>query len=164
MTANGKYTSQSGSVDVGGGYRHFISDYTSITPSASIQYTYTKDGGYTETGAGNQSLTIKKKHFSTVTANVGGSVSSYYDLGKYHVAPELYGNIHQYLGGKVATVGSSMSGQPDPFVSKSKKTNYNLGLGLAAKIGSTEFGVGYDAQLAKKYVGHQGSLKVRINF
>ena len=47
---------------------------------------------------------------------------------------------------------------------KVTKTTFNLGLGVNAVSGRSEYGAGYDLYLAKKLVGHQGSLKVRVNF
>jgi hypothetical protein len=32
------------------------------------------------------------------------------------------------------------------------------------KTDNVEYGVGYDANIADKYLGHQGSLKVRMAF
>ena len=40
----------------------------------------------------------------------------------------------------------------------------NLGFGLNANSGQFDYGVGYDADLASKFIGHQGSLKFRVNF
>ena len=54
-----------------------------------------------------------------------------------------------------------------PFVTrtdKAAKTSYNVGVSVSAKAGAMEYGAGYDAYLANKYVGHQGTLKVRVNF
>ncbi|MES2214656.1 MAG: autotransporter domain-containing protein [Pseudomonadota bacterium] len=164
--AKSSYTSQSGSLDIGAGYRHAINRAVNVTPTASLQYTYTKDGGYTETGAGNQNLTSKKKDFSNLSATVGASLGTYYAVKDYHVMPELHGSVQQYLGGKKAVVTTSMQGQARAFVNKSTptKTSYNLGTSVAIKTGAFEFGVGYDANLAKKYVGHQGFVKVRVDF
>ncbi|XVN43176.1 MAG: hypothetical protein RCG15_02535 [Candidatus Rickettsia vulgarisii] len=48
-------------------------------------------------------------------------------------------------------------------VPKTVKTISNIGVSVTAKSGIFEYGAGYDLQLAKKYLGHQGTLKLRIN-
>ena len=48
--------------------------------------------------------------------------------------------------------------------SKPAKTFINLGTSLTLKYNMMEYGIGYDANIAKKYLGHQGTLKVRANF
>ncbi|WP_425362119.1 hypothetical protein [Candidatus Tisiphia endosymbiont of Mystacides longicornis] len=35
---------------------------------------------------------------------------------------------------------------------------------LAAKHNMMEYSVAYNANIANKYIGHQGSLKVKVNF
>ena len=41
---------------------------------------------------------------------------------------------------------------------------YNLGIGISVQKNRMEYNIVYDVVLAKKYVSHQGALKVRINF
>ena len=48
--------------------------------------------------------------------------------------------------------------------SKTNRTFYNVGTSVNTSHGFMEYGAGYDLNLSKKYVGHQGSLKVRVNF
>ena len=50
------------------------------------------------------------------------------------------------------------------YPNNTAKTTYNVGLGVSTMVGAMEYGAVYDAYLASKYVGHQGSLKVRVNF
>jgi hypothetical protein len=40
----------------------------------------------------------------------------------------------------------------------------NLGASLTANRDNIEYGVGYDVNIADKYLGHQGSVKVRVSF
>ena len=61
---------------------------------------------------------------------------------------------------KIDGVQSSLSDR----AAKPIKTFYNVGLGATAKYGMMEYGAAYDATIATKYIGHQGTLKLRVNF
>ena len=45
-----------------------------------------------------------------------------------------------------------------------ERVHYNLGTGVTFKNDDIECGVDYDLYLAKKYVAHNGTLRLRINF
>jgi len=51
-----------------------------------------------------------------------------------------------------------------PKSTKPNRTMFNVGLGVNARNGMMQYGIGYDAHIANKYVGHLGSIKVRVNF
>ncbi len=73
---------------------------------------------------------------------------------------------YRELSGKYPKILSSLDGQNGEFSVSSKpisKTFYNLGAGVGARSGITEFEVCYDVTLAKKFVGHTGAVKVRVN-
>ena len=52
----------------------------------------------------------------------------------------------------------------EPFteVPNTVKIIGNLGVSVTAKSGMLEYGAGYDLQLANKYIGNQGTLKIRV--
>ena len=64
----------------------------------------------------------------------------------------------------VTVQSSSMANSLTPKSAKAIKTTFNVGLGVNAVSGMYEYGAGYDLFAANKTIGHQGTLKVRVNF
>lgn len=83
------------------------------------------------------------------------------------VTPEIHAFVKHDLVGqnaKVTTRHSGMVSQLSPKSAKAQKTVFNVGFGVNAVSGVYEYGAGYDLNVAKKSLGHQGTLKVRLNF
>ena len=83
------------------------------------------------------------------------------------VTPEVRGFINHDIIGKTPKQDLRIGGVANSLNAKSSKpinTSYNLGVGITANYGMMEYGAGYDVHLADKRVGHEGSLKVRVNF
>jgi len=167
-TALGKYDSITYSGELTAGYNYIIAEKGVLVPMAGMRFSKFTDTGYTETGTTFQNRTIGKK--STDKVDVIAGVRAEMFATNYNgidFAPEVHGFVNHDLRGKNAKLNISLSGLKNPFLQRSTRpirTFYNLGLGLNAKYGNFEYGVGYDAQLANKYVGQTGSLKVRIDF
>jgi hypothetical protein len=51
-----------------------------------------------------------------------------------------------------------------PRTKEANRTFVNLGFGVNMSKGNLEYGLTYDGYLANKYIGHQGTLKLRLNF
>lgn len=82
------------------------------------------------------------------------------------VTPEAYGFVNYNIKNKVPAIDARLLGidQPLPTINhRSNMVDYNLGLGITIKQNMMEYGINYDANLAKKYQGHSGSLKLRVN-
>jgi outer membrane autotransporter protein len=83
------------------------------------------------------------------------------------LVPELHAYArHNFLNqnAKVTTKLDGQYEQSTPKTAKANKTMFNLGASLNSKSGMYEYGAGYDLNLSNKYVGHQGTVKVRVNF
>lgn len=165
--ATGKYDSTSYGVEALFGYRYDMNG-VNLTPMAGFNYARVNDGGYVETGTTAQNLTVKKKAADKFNLIAGGSV----DLGAiamdgFQITPEAHAFVKHDLIGKSAKVDVKLDGLSSslkPKSTKVEKTSYSAGLGLNSKVDMFDLGVGYDAEFAKKYVAHQGTLKVRVNF
>ncbi len=165
--AKASYNSMSYGGELLLGYNAKIDDSVLLTPMAGIRYTRLNDEGYKETGTKTQNKTISKKPTNRVEAIVGARIAATVDTSGVAVTPEAHAIISQRLSGKSGAVDARLDGMTTSFVTRSDKgakTLYNVGVGVSAKAGTMEYGVGYDAYLANKYVGHQGTLKVRVNF
>lgn len=165
--AVGNYTSMSFGGEVMAGYNYFMDQFT-LTPMAGLRYTRVNDGGYRESGADFENLDVNKKASNKFEVVVGARAAARsFELNGMYVTPEVHGFINHDIVGKNPDVQMRLNGVNGSLASnKSKpaKTNYTLGAGLNASYGMMDYGVGYDANIANKYLGHQGTVKVRVNF
>lgn len=149
------------------GYNAKMSDSMSLIPMAGIRYTGSSDEGYKETGTDNVNKVFAKKTNNKVESVLGTRFAVSVDTSGITVMPEAHAFVSQKLFGSSGKVSAKLDGMTSSFATRSDKeakTLFNLGLGVTAKAGNMEYGAGYDAYLASKYVGHQGTLKVRVNF
>lgn len=165
---SGKYNSMSFVGDALFGYNYATEDFT-LTPMGGVRYTRVNSAGYKETGSTTgQNLNVSQKASNRFEVVVGGRVSGgTFDVNGMSVTPELHGFISHDLIGKNPKQDLRIGGAPTSLAAKSRKpirTSYNLGLGVNADYGMMEYGLGYDVHLAEKRVGHEGSLKIRVNF
>ncbi|WP_367364724.1 autotransporter domain-containing protein [Candidatus Tisiphia endosymbiont of Nedyus quadrimaculatus] len=167
QTAKASYDSLSYGGQVLFGYNAKVSDSVLLTPMAGIRYTGSSDEGYKETGTDNVNKVVGKKTSNKVEAVLGTRFAVSVDTNGITVMPEVHAFVSQKLVGSSGKVNAKLDGMTSSFATradKAAKTLFNLGLGVTAKAGNMEYGAGYDAYLASKYVGHQGTLKVRVNF
>ncbi len=166
QNATGTYNSMSFSGEALVGYNYSMNDF-SITPMGGLRLTRVNDDGYTETGTTNQNLSITKKALSKAEIVVGTRVAGpAYDLNGVSVTPEVHGFLNQDMVGKNAKVNIKTSNgvQIADKSSKPNKTSFNVGAGLDAKYSYMEYGIAYDANISKKFMSNQGTIKVRLNF
>lgn len=166
-TAKASYDSMSFGGEVLFGYNAKLADSVSLTPTAGIRYTRFNDAEHKETGTTHQNKIFAKKEANIVEAVIGARIATTIDTDGIAITPELHGSVSHKLSGKSGKVDARLDGMTDPFVTrpeKGGKTSYNVGVVIGAKAGVMEYGAGYDAYLANKYVAHQGTLKVRVNF
>ncbi|WP_316354659.1 autotransporter domain-containing protein [Candidatus Trichorickettsia mobilis] len=168
QTALGKYNSTNYSGEILGGYRYALADAnTTLTPMVGFRYAKFNDGGYTETGTSRRNMTVSKKSIDKIEGVIGARASFLAQVKDVLLMPEVHGFVSQDFKGKAAKVDARLNGALAAMptkVSKPEKTFVNLGTSLTIKYRMMEYGFGYDAHLAKKYVGHQGSIKIRVNF
>ncbi|WP_375333470.1 autotransporter domain-containing protein [Candidatus Tisiphia endosymbiont of Xenochironomus xenolabis] len=166
-TAKASYDSTSFGGEVLFGYNAKLADSVSLTPTAGIRYTRFNDAEHKETGTTHQNKIFAKKEANIVEAVIGARIATTIDTDGIAITPELHGSVSHKLSGKSGKVDARLDGMTDPFVTRAEKggkTSYNVGVAIGAKAGVMEYGAGYDAYLANKYVAHQGTLKVRVNF
>jgi outer membrane autotransporter protein len=163
--ANGKYSSMSFSGGVMFGY-NYVTEQATLTPMAGFRYSRVNDVGHKESGTSLQNLDVTNKASNKFEVVAGLRASGgTFDLNGLTVTPEVHGFINYDLINK-ASKSSVKLGSTDLTAKSSKpaRASYNLGLGANAEYGMMEYGASYDAQLANKRVGHQGTLRLRVNF
>ena len=166
QTATGGFDAASYSGELLAGYNVTMADAV-VTPLAGASFTRVNDGGYKETGTTNQNLTISTKSANKVEAVVGLRAEMTSHMSGIDMTPEFHGFVRHDLIGKSSKINAThggLVGQLTRKTAKIQKTTFNVGAGVNAVSGMYEYGAGYDLFLANKLIGHQGTLKVRVNF
>lgn len=168
MIAYAKYNSRFLSPDVSMSYRISLPKKINFVPSIGLQYTYTISDPYTEVGAKPLNMTVKKRpETGVLSGNIGLSFSTFFKIGETLIKPEIHGSFKRALRGRNPTTHSKIDGAARFIETKThptKKVIYSVGGSVTVATSKTlDLGVGYDASLAEKFIGHRGSLKVRIN-
>ena len=165
--ATAKYKVKDFSSSVMGGYSFALNNNAFLVPMLGMKFNNTKQNTYTETGAGAQNLTVKVKHKNTFKAILGGRFTSEMSKWNMKLTPEMHAFLDYKLGAKRnASSAVNFENDNDKIYSNSapaKRYSMNLGASVTALSGIVEYSIGYDMKLSSKYVGHQGSLKVRVN-
>lgn len=166
-TVNSKYKVKGYSAKLLGGYSMAVGNGVSFTPMAGVKFGKLDQGSVTEKGAATN-LASSVKHKNKITGVVGARVATVVDSGNMVLTPEAHAFLDYNLGSKKAAVSkigvAADTARVSQTIEHASKYAVNVGTSVTAKSGMMEYGVGYDASIAKKYVGHQGSLKVRVNF
>ena len=161
MNANGYETARAnyGSMGFSGqvllGYNAKPVSGVFITPVAGVRYSKINDESYKETGTTNQNNSVSKKSVNKVDAVFGIQVESNVQKRDGAFVPEAHAYITRKLSGKTGKVNATLDGLTTSFVTRhdtTSKTLYNVGLGAKVMSGQMEYGAGYDAYFASKYM------------
>jgi len=166
-TAASNYNTMSFSGEVLLGYNAKVSEGVFLTPVAGVRYARFNDESYKETGTSYQNKWLAKKVTDKVEGTVGLQLESNFKTHSMAIVPEAHAYVTQKIGGKSGRVDARLDGMTSSLIARkdtTAKTFYNVGVGASVMCGAMEYGIGYDAMLAAKYVGHQGSLRLRVNF
>lgn len=166
QVAKSKYRSTMFGLEVLGGYNQIINNKFVVTPMIGFDYKHSNAANYTETGTTNQNRRVKKKAFDKVDIVLGARLScAPITAGDLQITPEIHAFVKQDILGKAQGVSSYIPGQDTTAKSaKPAKATANVGVGLNVTRGMIDTGISYDVNLAKKFIGHQGALKLRVNF
>lgn len=151
-----------------GGYPIDLGDVT-ITPSASLNYVYTEQAGYTETNAPTTALAVNSNRDESLRSGLATSVSTSFDLdegGK--LVPEVHlGWYHEFQATESNSVASFAFGST-PFVSRGAKPAKDaLNVGASVEYASREglsLSVQYDAEFKDRYLSNVLALRARWEF
>ena len=166
-TVSGKYTSMSFNGEAMFGY-NFLTEQVTFTPMAGLRYSRVNDGGYKETGSTTgQNLDVNTKASNKLEVVAGARVAGgTFGMNGMTVTPEIHGFINHDIIGKNPKQTLGLAGTNGLAVKSNKpvKTTFNVGVGVNFAYNMMEYGAGYDAEIANKRLGHQGTLKLRVNF
>lgn len=167
-TAKGDTDAFQGSAKLEAG-KDFAAGGFTLTPLASLQYTYLNMDKYTETGAGGASLTVDPEALSTVDAGAGGQVAYAIPLADgATLKPSAHAKYIYRMGDTEMGTTSSFTGGTGSFNTsgvKADRASVNLGAGLLlTTVGGTDLSLNYDADIRSNLTGHTGQLKARWAF
>ncbi len=171
--ANADYRGQDYTGFITTGY-HFFSQGFTITPLASLQYTYLDLDGYTETGAGDINLQVKSQSYNFLESGLGVQVSRPYSYRNGTYVPEVHCKWLRELHNPTLenTAAFTVAGSPS-FTTPGLKTSrdtFNVGGGLTllsfasgGKDWSLEAVYDYERR-SDSYSAHQGIVKLTHRF
>ncbi len=167
--ASASYNATSWGVEALTGYNQKIRDNLVFTPLFGFEFNRLNGIKYKETGTRSQNLSITRKGTSQLEAILGARLTAHHTLSNITLVPEIHGNIRYGLLNKKLDVDIRQDGVAGaslvPRSAKQVKSVYNIGFGMNAKTNDKwEYAIGYDVRFANKYVSHQGTMKVRLNF
>lgn len=165
-TAKAKYQSQSYGAEATIGRNNVIGK-SILTPFAGLRVSKFREDNYKETGTDHSNLRVKKGDLNKFEGIFGMRLAVINKINEdTTVMPALHATFNYDFSSNRPNVESLLQGGK-PGVSKTPRAGKlftDLGVSLNVQHKNLEFALGYDALLAKKYFGNQGSLKVRVNF
>ena len=171
--AAANYNATSWGVEILTGYNQKIRENVMLTPLFGLEFNRANGINYKETGTNTQNLAIKRGSTNRLEAILGARVSAVHNMNIIQkdvtFLPEIHGNIRYGLLNKKLNIDIRQDGVAGPSLiprtAKQTRIVYNVGSSITAKYNDQwEYAIGYDARLADKYVAHQGTLKLRLNF
>ncbi len=168
--ARADYNSMSYTVEVVGGYSYFINPNTALIPILGFAYTGLNKVDYQETGAGTQNLSVTRDYLNKVELIAGLRLSHSIEMNDFMFSPSIYGYARYDVVNKGLNVKASLAGlnggniNLEPKTAKQARDSYSIGCSVDIEKSSFEYGVSYDLRLAKKYIGHQGAIRLKLNF
>ena len=149
------------------GYHFLTKENFVVTPLAGLELGVIGKTRYQEYGTTNQNLLVKKGIDTKLIGSVGVAVAKNYNISGYSITPEVYGVIRHNLLNKTPGVDASLANVEQLLVvrtARNTRTFYNLGLGITHAMKTSQVTLGYDCYLGEKYLSHQGSIKLRLDF
>lgn len=166
-TSTGKYNAMLYSAELLGGYKYRVTDSINILPTFGAIYSWFGKSHYSEAGTNLlHRRTINQKAKDRFAGILGIEGAMKHDLSKVDLTTGLHARVEYDFLAKSPQSSIILNGVINPIVTSATKparTMYNLGADVIAKYGCMEYGFRYDSRIAEKYLGHQGSIKVRVN-
>lgn len=169
--ARGKFNGQSVTVQSEFGYPLDLGAAATLTPLASLSYSYQHIDGYQETGGNGMALNVDSSHSQSVVSDIGARLDKTFETSLGNLTPFVQVSwIHQYDKSQMsntATYAADSIGETT-FITKGAAPVEDMA-GVA--IGSTLYDVNslsldarYDLQAGDDYQAHTFSLRLRKMF
>lgn len=141
-----------------------------ITPVAGLEYTFSHENGYTETGAGALNQTVSSVNRQSLRSMAGGklerSVLFENENRSYTLTPAIKAQwLHEFLGGEkyrttYAGMGTTSISSPEP-----ERDTVRLGASLTlAEENRYSSYISYETDIAETYMDHTLAVGIRMAF
>jgi len=169
-TANGHFSGQQYVARAEAGYPLALGGVT-LTPLASLTYSYQDQGSYTEGGGNGAALSVGATHENSVKSALGAKLEKAFASRYGEIVPDLQVQwIHEYDHTAQAT-GASFAGDPTGQTAfttvgatpVSDLADVSLGVTLL-KANNLSLSVRYELQAASGFVSQTGTVRVRQLF
>jgi outer membrane autotransporter protein len=168
--ANGQFSGQQYVASVEGGWPLAIAGLT-LTPLASLTYSYQHENAYTESGGNGAALAVDATHSTSVRSALGAKLERGFDTACGTIVPDLQVKwIHEYDHAR-STTGASFAADP---TGQSAFTNVgpvpvsdlaDVSLGVTViRANNLTLTARYELQAAPRFVSQTGTLRLRQLF
>lgn len=156
------------SAGLSGGYPVSLGALT-ITPSVSLDYVYSEQGGYTETNAPTTALVVSSNRDESIRSGLSTSVSTNYKLesGDQFVPEVHLGWFHEFQATESNSVSSFAFGSTSFLSRGAKPAKDALNAGTSLNYSNDEgvsVSVQYDAEFKDRYLSNVLSVRARWEF
>ncbi|BAK96309.1 cell surface antigen [Rickettsia japonica] len=142
---------------------HFI-------PNIGFQYDYSRASNYKEYNVDIENLMIQKKSNQLFESSLGGKIVFKPIVTKNNIVltPSLYGNIEYHFNNKNTKVNAKATFkgqtlQETIITLKQPKLGYNIGSNILMSRKNINVLLEYNYYTHRKYQGHQGLIKLKVN-
>jgi outer membrane autotransporter protein len=165
--AKGKYTSIGYDMQGLLGYNYNPSQSVTLTPLFGLHYSQTNDAAYTIMSLTGVRDHIEKKSSDRLDTVVGiRSFITYRIQNNIIFTPELHAFVNYNCIGRRSKINANLNDRQTLATigtSKPIRTTYIIGSSWNINHRSMEYAMSHDINLAKKYVGHQAMIRVKIH-
>lgn len=167
-TLTGSHDADQYLAKIGGGYPMQIGNVT-ITPLASLTYVKLDQNGYTEKDVSNSgtALTIASVDTDSFRSGLGAKISAPLSSGQIKTTLDTRLIWNHEFADTNQDVAARFAGGTS-FTTKGMnqaRDSANIGLGLNFIAENHQnLSVNYDAEIKSGYIGHTGSIKMRVDF
>lgn len=111
---------------------------------------------------------MNRKEFNKAELIAGAKLDHSIVIEDFTFIPEIHGFVRYDAINKPLKITAALQGeQPTSLVPRTTvqtRVTYLVGAGFDIKKSNFEYGFGYDARIAQKYIAHQGIFKLRLIF
>lgn len=164
-----KFNTRDFGVHSSSSYKIAMNNGVLVSPNIGFRYNQQNDNAYTETGSNVHNLSVAAKYRQELVGIIGTKISKQFLVNDIRLIASLTASVEHNFNvksqkSKINYTWTSQSAEREIDLGKSEKFAYNLGGNIAAIRNNIELSANYNCRLKKKYVGHQGTLKLKVMF
>lgn len=167
-TANGDYDGQTYTARANAGYRLNVGHGFQVIPNAGLTYIDNEIDGYTETGAGGASLTVRDYNSQALFGRIGADLAKDFTSNGMVIRPSVRAAyLYDFIGDQADTTALFTGGGAAFRVQDADPARNSFDLGASLNLVSTgniTLSADYDYLTKSDYSSHSGMLRARYGF